>query len=78
MINGNAMEMLKFVGLWKEFTKNHPKFPKFLKAVTSPGVIGEEAIVEVKVTTREGKIMETNLKVLPEDLALFEQLRNMK
>lgn len=74
----NPMQMMKAAGMWKRFQEAHPKFPQFLQAVARPGVITENAIIEISITTREGQNMTTNLKVTQEDLQLFEELKNLK
>ena len=61
---------------WNTFKKNHPKFPAFMRAVEKDG-IREGTIIEIKVTSPEGKERETNLKVTASDMALFEMLRGM-
>ena len=44
------------------FQANHPKFPMFLKAVTKDALM-EDSIIEINVTTPDGRKYETNLKV---------------
>ena len=72
----NPMQILKIKGLWDGFTKRHPKFPVFLKALTQ-GTITEGSIIEITVTTVEGKVLNSNLKVTREDMDMVEELRKM-
>ena len=72
----NLMQILKIKGLWDGFTKRHPKFPVFLKALTQ-GTITEGSIIEITVTTVEGKVLNSNLKVTREDMDIVEELRKM-
>lgn len=72
----NPMQILKIKGLWDGFTKRHPKFPVFLKALTQ-GTITEGSIIEITVTTVEGKVLNSNLKVTREDMDIVEELRKM-
>ena len=72
----NLMQILKIKGLWDGFTKRHPKFPVFLKALTQ-GTITEGSIIEITVTTVEGKVLNSNLKVTREDMDMVEKLRKM-
>ena len=64
------------MGAWQKFTANHPKFPKFLKAVAAEG-IQEHTIIEVSVTTPEGKTYCSNLKITQDDLDLLEQFKHI-
>ena len=44
------------------FQANHPKFPMFLKAVSKDALM-EDSIIDINVTTPDGRKYETNLKV---------------
>jgi len=46
----NPAALLQMMNLWNRFERNHPKFPKFLKAVAQKG-IKEGSIIEINVTT---------------------------
>lgn len=74
----NPMEIMKIIGMWNTFKANHPKFPKFMTAAAQPGVITEDTIIEMKITTPDGKTLETNLKITASDLELVQQLKNIK
>lgn len=73
----NPMELMKIAGMWNTFKANHPKFPKFMTAASRPGVLGEGAIIDMKITTAAGQTLETNLKITASDLELIQQLKNM-
>ena len=66
---GNLMQLKNF---WATFTRNHPKFPKFLQAAAT--VVKEDTLIEIKITTAEGKVIETNLKVKASDIELVKNL----
>lgn len=68
--------MMKFKGTWDKFNKNHPKFVPFMQAV-SQDAIGDGTIIEIKVTSPEGKEYNTNMKLTQADLELFAQIRGM-
>lgn len=70
----DPMQLLKMKGLWDQFTQRHPKFPAFLKAMTQ-GAITEGSVIEITITTTEGKVISSNLKVTPEDMAMIEEMR---
>lgn len=74
----NPMEMMKVLGMWNTFKSNHPKFPKFMAAAARPGILVENTILEMKITTADGKTLETNLKITQSDLELFEQLKTLQ
>lgn len=77
-MNMNNMEALfKLKGAWDTFTRNHPKFPKFLKAVLKTG-IKEDTIIAISITDPDGKVMDTNLKVTASDLELLETIKNIR
>ncbi len=59
------------------FRANHPKFPMFLNAV-SQNALMEGSIIEIAVTTPDGKNFCSNLKIKAEDMELLNELKNMK
>ena len=61
----------------ERFRMNHPKFPLFLNAV-SQDALREGAVVEITVTTPEGKNYCSNLKLMQEDLELIECLKALR
>lgn len=70
----DPLQLLKMKGMWEKFTARHPKFPAFLKAA-GQGMIAEGTVLEISITTAEGKKISSNLKVKEEDLEMFEALR---
>ena len=68
--------LLKFKGAWDTFTQNHPKFVPFMQAVGREA-IEDGTIIEVKVTSPEGKEYNTNMKITQSDLDLFAQFNGM-
>ena len=72
----NPMALMKIKGLMDKFQSNHPKVPMFFKAAAQS--INEGTIIEINVTTAEGKTLCTNMKVTKEDLELVEQLKDMR
>ena len=69
--------IMKFKGAWDTFTRNHPKiFCRFMQAVGREAVT-DGTIIEVKVTSPEGKEYNTNMKITQSDLDLFAQLKTM-
>lgn len=56
------------------FRANHPKFPMFLRAVSQDALV-EGTIIEINVTTPEGKNYCTNVKLKADDMELFVRLK---
>lgn len=72
----NPADIMKIMGLKHRFEKNHPKFFPFIKAVSRRG-IQEGTILEFRVTTPAGEVLESNLRVTADDLQLLQELRSM-
>ena len=73
----NPMALMKLKKSGETFAANHPKFPAFMQAA-SQGMIGEDSIIEVSITSPDGRKISTNIKVTQSDMELFEGLKNMK
>lgn len=73
----NPMTLLKMQGIWKKFQQNHPKFPLFMQAVSQAG-LSEGTIIEINVTTADGRNFASNLKIKPEDMELVNELKNFR
>ena len=72
----NMEALFRITEGWNTFKRNHPKFPMFLNAVSKTG-IKEGTIVAISVTDPDGRVMDTNIKVTQEDIALFQSLKEM-
>lgn len=72
----NPAVLLKMKGAWDKFASNHPKFPMFIKAAAQQA-IQEGSIIEISITDKDGKKIDTNLLIKAEDIELFESLREM-
>ncbi len=71
----NPMSVLKLKPLVEAFRTNHPKVPAFFSAAASSVNVG--SVVEVKVTTAEGKEIISNIKVTEQDVELLNELRGL-
>lgn len=71
----NPMALMQMKSLLDEFKKNHPKIPMFFTAASKS--IGEGSIIEINVTTSDGKKLNTNMRVTAEDMKLVQQLKTM-
>jgi hypothetical protein len=72
----NPAKLFKFKGAWDKFVKNHPKFPMFLNAVRNDA-IEEGSVIEITVTTTEGKTLSTNIKVTQSDKEMLNELTEL-
>lgn len=71
----NPAKLLKLKSMWNTFCQNHPKFPHFLKAASAEG-LKEGNIIEISITTNDGKVIASNLKLTQSDVAMLNELRN--
>ena len=74
-MNMNPMMLMQIKGMLDDFKRNHPKVPMFFNAAAQS--IGEGSIIEMAVTSPDGKKICTNMRVTAEDLKLVEQMKNM-
>lgn len=76
-MNLNQIAMLqKFKSSVERFRSNHPKFPLFVKAV-SQDALTEGTIIEITVTSPEGKHYSSNIKLKADDIELMQMIRDM-
>jgi hypothetical protein len=73
----NPMELMKLGERLRIFNSQHPRVGAFVKDVGA-NAFGEGAVIEVKVTSVEGKQYVTNIKVTKEDIETIEILKNIK
>ena len=72
----NPMTILKLKKEWELFTQRHPKFIAFLNAVQKD-YIHEGSIIDITVTDPNGKVVHANLRATPEDIAVFEEIKQL-
>ncbi len=72
----NPAKLFKLKGSWDQFVKNHPRFPQFMDAVKNTG-IEAGTIIDITITTPEGRNLSTNIKVTPSDKELLEELNDL-
>lgn len=70
----NPASLFKIKSAWERFTQAHPKFPAFLQAA-SQGMIEPDSIIEVTITSKDGRKISTNIKVTEQDMELFRELK---
>lgn len=74
----NPMDMVKAAGMWSAFRNRHPKIPMFFKKAAETGAFGPGTVLEFTVKTPDGREMAANMKIMPEDLELLEEIAAMK
>lgn len=63
--------------LIEKFRMEHPKFPLFLNAVYQ-NALQKDSIIEISVTSPEGKVFTTNIKLTDNDMELLQCLKELK
>ncbi len=71
----NPMILMKMKGMFERFQTNHPKIPMFFQAASK--TIDEGTIIEINVTTSEGKTLCTNMKVNSDDIELVKEIKEL-
>ena len=69
----NPAKLLQFRQDWGAFEQRHPKFVLFLGAIMKTG-LPEGTVLEIKVTMPDGQNLESNLKVMPEDVEFLKNV----
>ena len=72
----NPMALLKVKKSWDTFCGNHPRFPAFLQAAQSAG-FQEGTVIEVSMTTPEGRTLTTNVRLTASDIQAFNDLKGL-
>lgn len=72
----NPIKMMQARTAMAQFEKRHPKIRGFLESV-SADALQEGTVVEVSVTTPQGRNYITNIKVTKEDIELFQNARQV-
>lgn len=76
-MNFNQLSLMqKLKNELNAFRLNHPKFPLFLKAV-SQDALTEGTVIEISVTTPEGKNYCSNIKLKAEDMEFINSLKTI-
>ena len=71
----NPLKLMRLKTAWQSFAMRHPKFPLFWKTVYRQGLV-EGTVLEFKVTTPDGKVLSSNMRVSQADLDLLKQIQD--
>jgi hypothetical protein len=71
----NPMSIMRLKPLLEQFQARHPKFIQFFGYAGQN--ITDGSLLEISVTTADGKKMITNMHVTSEDIALFHELKDL-
>lgn len=74
-MNLNPAKLFQLKASWERFTNAHPKLPMFLRAISRNNVIQPDTIVDITITTPDGKNFSTNIKLTPEDIRFYEDAK---
>ena len=77
----NFNQILKFQQIknaFKRFHQDQPKFKNFMNAVCREQALKQDAVIEISITSPEGKNYCSNIKLNAADIEMFEQLKSMK
>ena len=69
----NPMSLMQLQQRFQIFQQEHPKIIAFFKAIGNDSM-QEGTIIAVKVTTPDGKEIESNIKITANDITTFQQM----
>ncbi len=72
----NPAMIFRIKSMWDEFSRNHPKLPRFLQAATSRPM-EEGTIIELIIRYPDGQELASNVKLTASDIALIDQLKEL-
>lgn len=73
----NPMNFLQLKTALERFKQGHPKFMNFVKTASREGVMDEGTVVEIHVTTADGKTISSNIRVRGSDLEFLRALKDL-
>ncbi|MBO4609615.1 MAG: hypothetical protein J5696_07045 [Lachnospiraceae bacterium] len=71
----NPIAMMQAAGRIKIFQEQHPKAIAFIQSISN-GDLREGSVIEIKVTTPEGKESVSNIKLTGDDIETFNLFKN--
>ena len=71
----NPIAMMQAAGRIKIFQEQHPQAIAFIQSISN-GDLREGSVIEIKVTTPEGKESVSNIKLTGDDIETFNLFKN--
>ncbi|MBO6007348.1 MAG: hypothetical protein J6U41_02420 [Lachnospiraceae bacterium] len=71
----NPIAMMQAAGRIRIFQEQHPKAIAFIQSISN-GDLREGSVIELKVTTPEGKTSVSNIKLTKDDIETFNLFKN--
>lgn len=71
----NPMALMHLKPMLEQFRDRHPKFVQFFGYAGSH--LAEDALLEISITDADGKKIVTNMRLTPEDLALYSEIQSL-
>lgn len=75
-MNMNPMLLMQLQQRFSLFSQDHPKVLPFFRAIGS-NAMQEGTIIDIKVTTPDGKTLESNIKLTANDIETARMMMNM-
>ena len=72
----NIEALMKLRSAWTKFSAAHPRFSAFLTEVGRNGA-PEGTVLEIHIEYPDGRTISSNMRIMAEDLELFESLKNL-
>ncbi len=76
-MNMNPMLLMQFQQRLSQFQQDHPKVMPFFQAVGN-NAVQEGTVFAIKVTTPDGKTLESNIKLTANDIETINMMKNAK
>ncbi len=75
-MNMNPMLLMQLQQRFGLFSQEHPKVLPFFRAI-GDNAMQEGTIIDIKVTTPDGKTLESNIKLTANDIETAKMMKNM-
>lgn len=72
----NPAKLMKLKNALSVFSQNHPKFISYLNAV-SKNALEEGNVIDINITTVDGKTLNSNIKLTKSDVEMFRELSEL-
>ncbi|MBR5979232.1 MAG: hypothetical protein IK029_00385 [Oscillospiraceae bacterium] len=73
----NPMMLLKIRKMWGQFTAAHPKLLPYFREIRNSGYVGDGSVIDITVTSPDGRDLRYNMRVSSEDLELLRSIADI-